>query len=129
MEPKRSRRVRCMQMLGASVTKPFRKSCRIKLARQVDQKPRQPIGERLCNMDGPRQAQFPKTQENQPQGARREHGEKEDSDHHPFVNAKNYVVVVLCHRLWPVTKTNPDMQRSEERRVGKECRSRWSPYH
>ena len=23
--------------------------------------------------------------------------------------------------------TNP--QRSEERRVGKECRSRWSPYH
>ena len=24
--------------------------------------------------------------------------------------------------------TIPDM-RSEERRVGKECRSRWSPYH
>src|SRR5256884_792138 len=23
----------------------------------------------------------------------------------------------------------PDDQRSEERRVGKECRSRWSPYH
>ena len=23
----------------------------------------------------------------------------------------------------------PDGQRSEERRVGKECRSRWSPYH
>ena len=22
-----------------------------------------------------------------------------------------------------------DMSRSEERRVGKECRSRWSPYH
>ena len=22
-----------------------------------------------------------------------------------------------------------DQQRSEERRVGKECRSRWSPYH
>ena len=22
-----------------------------------------------------------------------------------------------------------DVQRSEERRVGKECRSRWSPYH
>ena len=21
------------------------------------------------------------------------------------------------------------MERSEERRVGKECRSRWSPYH
>src|SRR5256885_12393253 len=24
---------------------------------------------------------------------------------------------------------NPLMDRSEERRVGKECRSRWSPYH
>src|SRR5256884_8043083 len=23
----------------------------------------------------------------------------------------------------------PDVERSEERRVGKECRSRWSPYH
>ena len=23
----------------------------------------------------------------------------------------------------------PGMDRSEERRVGKECRSRWSPYH
>src|SRR5690348_18010376 len=27
-------------------------------------------------------------------------------------------------------EANPDSQeRSEERRVGKECRSRWSPYH
>src|SRR3989454_7052411 len=25
--------------------------------------------------------------------------------------------------------TQPDYARSEERRVGKECRSRWSPYH
>jgi len=25
--------------------------------------------------------------------------------------------------------TTPDGFRSEERRVGKECRSRWSPYH
>src|SRR5688572_11220241 len=24
---------------------------------------------------------------------------------------------------------NPKTERSEERRVGKECRSRWSPYH
>ena len=28
--------------------------------------------------------------------------------------------------LWPVDFT---LRRSEERRVGKECRSRWSPYH
>src|SRR3712207_9491741 len=26
-------------------------------------------------------------------------------------------------------KSSPDCARSEERRVGKECRSRWSPYH
>ena len=25
--------------------------------------------------------------------------------------------------------SKPDKSRSEERRVGKECRSRWSPYH
>ena len=24
---------------------------------------------------------------------------------------------------------DPQINRSEERRVGKECRSRWSPYH
>src|SRR3712207_7451190 len=27
------------------------------------------------------------------------------------------------------TKPNMTVLRSEERRVGKECRSRWSPYH
>ena len=26
-------------------------------------------------------------------------------------------------------KDNAPVARSEERRVGKECRSRWSPYH
>ena len=31
-------------------------------------------------------------------------------------------VVLLLETLVPTT-------RSEERRVGKECRSRWSPYH
>ncbi len=29
----------------------------------------------------------------------------------------------------PQGKTNAECLRSEERRVGKECRSRWSPYH
>src|SRR3989440_9474096 len=28
-----------------------------------------------------------------------------------------------------VSKINTGAKRSEERRVGKECRSRWSPYH
>ena len=28
-----------------------------------------------------------------------------------------------------ITEEKLDIRRSEERRVGKECRSRWSPYH
>ena len=36
-------------------------------------------------------------------------------------------------RVRPQTATTkhcePNLLRSEERRVGKECRSRWSPYH
>src|SRR5258707_10472253 len=32
-----------------------------------------------------------------------------------------------CRRLREGTRPQPE--RSEERRVGKECRSRWSPYH
>src|SRR5258708_35173552 len=28
-----------------------------------------------------------------------------------------------------ITVVNDTLKRSEERRVGKECRSRWSPYH
>src|SRR3712207_7338696 len=34
---------------------------------------------------------------------------------------------VVDRRLLTLTGRGPD--RSEERRVGKECRSRWSPYH
>src|SRR2546430_16939448 len=30
---------------------------------------------------------------------------------------------------WEATRLRMDEGRSEERRVGKECRSRWSPYH
>src|SRR5687768_11429041 len=37
-----------------------------------------------------------------------------------------------CLREIPMLKelqaARPDLQRSEERRVGKECRSRWAPY-
>ena len=32
-------------------------------------------------------------------------------------------------RVETVTKRAANVRRSEERRVGKECRSRWSPYH
>src|SRR2546430_8863968 len=36
---------------------------------------------------------------------------------------------VLAQRQVNVTSGRPPVKRSEERRVGKECRSRWSPYH
>src|SRR5256885_10883380 len=32
-------------------------------------------------------------------------------------------------RSWGLRRSPPARERSEERRVGKECRSRWSPYH
>src|SRR2546430_14097037 len=35
-------------------------------------------------------------------------------------------LIPLCH---PVGLDHVEVERSEERRVGKECRSRWSPYH
>ena len=33
------------------------------------------------------------------------------------------------HYMKPSIKKRKKSARSEERRVGKECRSRWSPYH
>ena len=40
------------------------------------------------------------------------------TDHNYFAISSKYIV-----------GTNGNFLRSEERRVGKECRSRWSPYH
>src|SRR2546422_7257629 len=34
-----------------------------------------------------------------------------------------------CHPDTHYARQNRREERSEERRVGKECRSRWSPYH
>ena len=48
------------------------------------------------------------------------------------------LVVVVCGIAWhlqqapanvPIASNNATPQRIGERRVGKECRSRWSPYH
>ena len=45
-----------------------------------------------------------------------------------FVTGKNQNDVTLQDMVTPAMREAAD-QRSEERRVGKECRSRWSPYH
>ena len=42
------------------------------------------------------------------------------------VVARNGEVVAAAHNT---RETEKNALRSEERRVGKECRSRWSPYH
>src|SRR2546430_6034530 len=38
-------------------------------------------------------------------------------------------VILELMKTKMILKTKTMMKRSEERRVGKECRSRWSPYH
>ena len=38
-------------------------------------------------------------------------------------------LLVLCGFVTLASTGGLDLPRSEERRVGKECRSRWSPYH
>ena len=50
-------------------------------------------------------------------------------------NTQAAVPVIYSTGGWGLFWDNPsrtiytDNSRSEERRVGKECRSRWSPYH
>ena len=44
-------------------------------------------------------------------------------------NQANYACPKLSDSLVIRGKSVDTLTRSEERRVGKECRSRWSPYH
>src|SRR5258708_4504729 len=46
-------------------------------------------------------------------------------------NTSNHYKIVADRRITRVGKflRKTSLDRSEERRVGKECRSRWSPYH
>ena len=42
----------------------------------------------------------------------------------PTIVITGYIPVMIAQKIYRKVK-----YRSEERRVGKECRSRWSPYH
>src|SRR5256885_2022785 len=59
---------------------------------------------------------------------------KTGAHHHGPVESVIYVVSGKARMRWGdklefVAEAGPGDFRSEERRVGKECRSRWSPYH
>src|SRR2546430_8766799 len=47
------------------------------------------------------------------------------------IAAKDLLIPRGVYAFWPANAVGDDIHlyRSEERRVGKECRSRWSPYH
>ena len=50
--------------------------------------------------------------------------------YHYFKNKENLFVAVMEEVYRAIRSHQNEMNlRSEERRVGKECRSRWSPYH
>src|SRR2546425_8663086 len=62
-----------------------------------------------------------------PQGPR---ATRRSANHHPDERAGGAGRCVVHSTRVPVPPREPyGSERSEERRVGKECRSRWSPYH
>ena len=44
----------------------------------------------------------------------------------PYLTDSEFETVL---RIYDIALNRLEGERSEERRVGKECRSRWSPYH
>src|SRR5256885_7764219 len=48
-------------------------------------------------------------------------------EHHVNLAGVRYILALL--KRLQNAGVDPPEERSEERRVGKECRSRWSPYH
>ena len=51
-------------------------------------------------------------------------------EYYDFLRGVSIVGVIGIHAFWVYQDYLKEAgMRSEERRVGKECRSRWSPYH
>ena len=58
--------------------------------------------------------------------------ERDNKNFDEGVKACNYSIIILSANTIASECANEEIDliyRSEERRVGKECRSRWSPYH
>jgi len=56
-------------------------------------------------------------------------GEREMAAHNKLLGQFDLIDIAPAPRGLPQIDVTFDIDRSEERRVGKECRSRWSPYH
>src|SRR2546430_12746067 len=63
------------------------------------------------------------------EGARRAEGPALAEAHRDRRQPLRAVDLEVEQRIEQVEPGHPERDRSEERRVGKECRSRWSPYH
>ena len=75
----------------------------------------------LCMLAVPLLALAPRSEESLPASAAE-----------PAAMPEKYVALTFDDGPWPETTEqllDGLAERSEERRVGKECRSRWSPYH
>ena len=56
--------------------------------------------------------------------------ESEVVDKHHWMTKEEFLDAIATTQVCPgALAINMSSLRSEERRVGKECRSRWSPYH
>ena len=53
---------------------------------------------------------------------------RKNTDFEDLTKYYNLIPCSVSYEFDPLAKEKAK-QRSEERRVGKECRSRWSPYH
>src|SRR5690554_7603197 len=49
--------------------------------------------------------------------------------HREYLEAGSDIIETNTFNSTSISMQDYNMSRSEERRVGKECRSRWSPYH
>src|ERR1035437_5087096 len=114
-----------------------------------------PTGKRASMREGPLAALFRKTTEDTPDAKRaeppaeREAAPEQETPPGPSspaaeVAEERYIPTLqerlrhafsadipenVLERPRPRAPHRPEHDRSEERRVGKECRSRWSPYH